>query len=53
MTKAPLIWLVDPEMRTVLVYRGTPRGGELDEEDTLDGGEVLPGFSCKVAELFG
>jgi Uma2 family endonuclease len=49
----PLIWLVDPEMRTVLVYRGTPRGGELDEEDTLDGGEVLPGFACKVAELFG
>ena len=24
------------------------RGGS----DTLDGGDVLPGFSCKVADLF-
>jgi hypothetical protein len=25
---------------------------ELDEADTLDGGDILPGFSCKVADLF-
>jgi Uma2 family endonuclease len=49
----PLIWLVDPETRTVTVYRGTMRGTELDETDALDGGDVLPGFSCKVADLFG
>lgn len=49
----PLVWLVDPETRTVTEYRGTMRGTELDEADTLDGGDVLPGFSCKVAELFG
>ncbi|MBA4189710.1 MAG: Uma2 family endonuclease [Planctomycetaceae bacterium] len=48
----PLVWLVDPETRTVLVYRGSMRGTELDENDTLDGGDVLPGFSCKVADLF-
>jgi Uma2 family endonuclease len=48
----PLVWLVDPETRTVTVYRGTMRGIELDEGDTLDGGDVLPGFSCKVADLF-
>ena len=48
----PLIWLVDPDTRTVTVYRGSMRGVELDESDTLDGGDVLPGFSCKVAELF-
>jgi hypothetical protein len=24
----------------------------LGEEDVLDGGEALPGFRCKVAELF-
>jgi hypothetical protein len=24
----------------------------LRETDTLDGGEVVPGFSCGVAELF-
>ena len=49
----PLVWLVDPEARTVTVYRGSMRGTELDESDTLDGGDVLPGFSCQVADLFG
>jgi Uma2 family endonuclease len=48
----PLIWLADPETRTVTVYRGSMRGTELDESDALDGGEVLPGFSCQVADLF-
>lgn len=47
-----LVWLVDPEARTATVYRGKPSGTELDEADTLDGGDVLPGFSCKVADLF-
>jgi Uma2 family endonuclease len=49
----PLVWLVDPETRTVLVYRGNMRGTELGDDDALDGGDVLPGFSCKVADLFG
>ena len=31
----------------------TPRGvAVLDASDTLDGGDVLPGFACKVAEFF-
>jgi Uma2 family endonuclease len=47
-----LVWLVDPETRTVLVYRGSLRGTEYDEADTLDGGDVLPEFTCRVADLF-
>ena len=47
-----LIWLVDPESRTVTVYAGRLRGLELDETDQLDGGDVLPGFACKVGDLF-
>jgi Uma2 family endonuclease len=47
-----VVWLVDPEMRTVTVYREPLVGTELDEGATLDGGDVLPGFSCKVAEMF-
>ena len=48
-----LVWLVDPETQTVIVYKGTMRGTELDETDTIDGDDVLPGFSHTVAELFG
>ncbi len=47
-----LVWLVDPEPRTVTVYRGSMRGTELDESETLDDGDVLTGFSCKIADLF-
>lgn len=47
-----LVWLVDPETRTVTVYAGSMRGTEYDETDTLDGGTVLPGFTCPVVDLF-
>ena len=47
-----LVWLVDPEMKTVTVYAGSLRGTELDETETITGGEVLPEFACKVAEFF-
>lgn len=45
-------WLVDPEMRTVTVYAGSLRGTEIDEAETITGGDVLPEFTCKVAEFF-
>jgi len=49
----PLIWVVYPNRRTVQIYAG---GSEvpsvLHESDTLTGGEILPGFSVKVADLF-
>jgi Uma2 family endonuclease len=47
-----LVWLVYPEKRIVEVY---PVDGDiqiLTEEDTLDGGDVLPGFSMAVTEIF-
>ena len=39
-----LVWLVDPEVRTVTVYAGSLRGTELDESETITGGDVLPEF---------
>ncbi len=48
-----LVWLVDPEARTVMVYSGNTRGVEYVETDTLDGSDVLPGFTCPVVDLFG
>jgi Uma2 family endonuclease len=47
-----LVWLVDPETRTVLEYRGSLRGTEYDQADTLTGADVLPDFSCRVADFF-
>jgi len=47
-----LIWLVDPDAQTVTVYNGGQRGVEYIETDTLDGGDVLPGFTCPVADFF-
>jgi hypothetical protein len=46
-----LVWFLCPETRTVVVQAGG-KLAELDEHATLDGGDVLPGFSCEVAELF-
>ncbi len=47
-----LVWLVDPETRTVLEYRGSLRGTEYDEADTLTGHDVLTEFTCRVADFF-
>jgi Uma2 family endonuclease len=47
----PLVWLVDPFKQTVEVFTATGVRS-LTAADTLDGGEVLPGFSLPLAELF-
>ena len=48
----PLVWIVYPETRGVLVLRGDGNGSLLQTPDLLDGGIVLPGFSCRVADFF-
>ena len=49
----PLVWVVFPESRTVEVRRaGSTTIEVLSETDTLSGGDVLPGFSVAVSELF-
>ena len=47
-----LVWLVDPETRTVMVYAGTLRGVEYGDADSLEGGDVLPGFTARIADIF-
>ena len=48
---ALLVWIVDPERRTARVYRADGSQSALTADDTLDGEDVLPGFSVRVAEL--
>ena len=47
-----LVWLVDPAFQTVTVFRPDATPTKLTVGDTLDGGEVLPGFRVPVAEIF-
>ena len=47
-----VVWYVDPAKRTVEVFTSPDRPVVLREGDTLDGGEVLPGFAVPVAVLF-
>ena len=47
-----LVWVVDPQTRTVHVYRPDGSAQILGCEETLTGEDVLPGFSVPVADLF-
>jgi Uma2 family endonuclease len=48
-----LVWMIDPARRRADVYT-SPDGPDatLDETQSLDGGDVLPGFTLPLAELF-
>jgi Uma2 family endonuclease len=46
------VWMIDPEARTVQVFKSEESFVELTAADTLDGGEVLPGFQLAIAEVF-
>ena len=47
-----LFWVVNPATRSVLIRRPDRTCAELDEAGNLDGEDVVPGFTCPVAELF-
>jgi Uma2 family endonuclease len=47
-----LVWIIDPKTRTVEVYTSPDSFNLLRESDTLDGGDVLPGFTISLREFF-
>lgn len=47
-----MVWIIEPERRTVTVYRQPNDGRVLSEDATLTVEDLLPGFSCRVAEFF-
>jgi len=46
------VWVVDPDDRTVTAYAKAGDGTVMWEDATLTGGDVLPGFNCRVSEFF-
>jgi len=47
-----LVWVVDPRRRRVTVFQPEEDPAIFAAENELEGGDVLPGFRCRVSELF-
>lgn len=47
-----VVWLVDPAARIIEVVRGGGQPQRLHESDELRDDELLPGFRCRVGDLF-
>jgi Uma2 family endonuclease len=47
-----LVWIVNPEVRTVRIHRLDGSITGLEEKDELSGEDVIPGFRVPVADLF-
>lgn len=48
----PRVWVVYPRRREVVIHRPDGSACTVGGNDLLEDPEVLPGFSCRVAELF-
>jgi Uma2 family endonuclease len=46
------VWLVDPDSRTVTVYRGGRTATVLNAGESLTADDLLPGFTLPIAEIF-
>jgi Uma2 family endonuclease len=46
------VWSVDPRKKTVTVHRPGADPITLTEDQDLDGGEILPGFVCRIYLFF-
>ncbi len=49
---AAMVWVVNPATRTVTVHRTSADTTTLTEQDDLDGHDVVPGFRCRVSQIF-
>jgi Uma2 family endonuclease len=47
-----LVWVIYPQTQKVVVFKSARESVVLGVSDTLEGGEVAPGFACPVGELF-
>jgi len=47
-----LVWFIDPPKRTVTVYTAPDQPHLLSEDQTLDGGDVLPGLAIPLRKIF-
>jgi Uma2 family endonuclease len=48
-----LVWVIDPEAGSAAIYRSMTSVREVAPREALDGEDVIPGFSCLLAEILG
>lgn len=46
-----LVWVIDPETATAAVFRSLTDVRRVERDGRLDGGDVVPGFTCALGEL--
>jgi Uma2 family endonuclease len=49
---AKLLWVVNPKRQTITVYRPGHNPVILRQHQELDGEDIIPGFKCRVADVF-
>jgi Uma2 family endonuclease len=47
-----LVWVIDPEARTMYLHRQDGTVSRLREGDEISGEDVIPGFRCEAASIF-
>ena len=48
-----VIWVLDPQRSRITIYsQNSKQQITLSAEDSLDGGDIIPGFSIPVADIF-
>lgn len=47
-----MVWVVDPKHETVTVHQPGQEPLTLREGGVLDGGNVVPGFTCDIRGIF-
>jgi Uma2 family endonuclease len=50
--RVKLVWVVSPESKTVQIRRADGSCAVVRADGELSGEDVIPGFACKVADLF-
>lgn len=46
-----LVWIIDPDRRTGRVHRADGSITILNDDESFDGEDVIPGFTCPLAEV--
>lgn len=49
---ARVVWTVNPKQKSVTVHHASKETSTFSETDELDGEDIVPGFRCRVSEIF-